>query len=993
MEYNALLAKAITFIEKREQSIDKIKLALQKASPSDLVSTFYYFITWISDHYIENNSINKTEQFRGALQISISIAEKVSPIHFLQNNFDLFSYISKLPPNLQNLFEPVINRFLKFKSYFKPSNLFELKSFVHVEFTTNEINKDHQCLYSSFYPESCQLMRKHIKLLIMNRAPLQEFRIFYHVKDVKTILTSTIIEILEDLSRAKLSHIELIANYSNIFGYIRGFLHSNNFDPYFFNNYLRSQPAFSPFMVYALMKTLIPSTYLYHIIYPADTKSFPTFDIVDTSPKPTMNQLVERIPQLYTNFVNNTPRKKKDDIKNEEMKKGDGLSNHEDFKKDEEVFINLLSSTTPQEKLIQLTNLLQSQPFKTMYIFAIDQLNLQNFSIIFVKVYEQFKQKNVSFDNIRGFTTTLFSVIFPFYFEKWATFFFEKPKPPKMILLILQHIYHFIFHLILKCPTANRITKFLMKQLETHELSSISRLIILKLFLCDNLKISSNSIQLISQSNDALSILLYIHKMTNYTQVKDFIELENVKSSRMKLIEQFNIQLRNDSDFSFSSIRSAPNRSFNELTNNLFGFANPAFSLTEFNSQLVAKVPQNDRLWLYIFGIMSSAIDNTSFVDFVIEEINKHAVNSTEGENQSLDIKPSNQYYLLALFLLEKFVSLSKIDSANRIIVVIEPFLKSDIAALHWIQQFLTKYRPVLSSTIRESLERVVSELPSADHYYNPLKKPLNLIALANLVEKNPAIEKVFATTHIIHTCFYSFNYSIETIHQEYNSLFDISFAFAYCLLTLTTRPKSQKPSRTSSLSDPFYDTSGFLGSSIDFDMIQPFSAQEEAEIDVQRSITNEIVDALICPSIQLSNPWKHRTTSCAICSLFAARMDNEISNSYFDALLGSPKNQFVQTACRVFLLNARIDIYESSVRKLFSKFVVQEIRNPHEFIANMKFFLPIFLSTASRLKGNNPLMDELVAQLKKLPTGRMPKDIQESISDTIEFLQISQAK
>lgn len=1055
---NYLLSHVIRFLHGEEDNFENIKTLIDHSSINHLVLTFSFLIKWLPKHLIDEST---TEIYNDYIQIVIQfiglIIQKVPPVilyHELPENeiesADCSHWL------VSELLDPIKQRIMRLRSYILPKNVFRFHCSIPQVFSSK---KDHRSYDEHFLrieknitPDFEAQVLKYMKSLIMNHIPIQSFQSFSTFQHSRIILTNVIIQLLEELNQArKATHEELLFAFSSIFLYVYALAFNNEIDGQALCTYIRSRSFLSPFCILGIVKYIISYLYLFNLLTPkefiddnAETQENqksnkpPPYVSVDLTNDKTLTPLIQKIPAVLLNyFIPKTVKKENSQI------------NNNDLQDDNTFYAYMHLSTVDFNTKMRSAFMISKDKFLTpAHVYSIGLLLLRYIIFQLQRTLVSFVDNNMFTPNFSVFVKTVFSILTTTFSEPLASKFYDSNNNDvKIINVTICGSFLHLLPVILRSFNIDYLINYCLKAIKDNGIARNGRIMITKILQCDYPKISPELVENIKETRDLITLLIYIDALTNFKYTRNYKEANKLEESRLILLNQLivgntyadelnatsNVTFFDEKPFIFRPFKalSTIDRQFNAFSKSIIQ-ASESPTQIQSMSDLLVSLGEEDQPWVLYYFSLTSCIENESFSETMTDQIVAGLENKENKKNLKADnfiVNKNDHYYVVAQSILGRLVYFKYTKAAVKLSQAMIPYMSNDLAILHYITNFLAKFRSICPIGVLESFQQVVSNLPYSDEFYNLnryLESTTLPIGLTSTVHSN-FINKVFAITKMLEQNQCKIIQNSNVVTQEYQSPFQHAMAFALCSLGLTTSLQNTDSSNIavneitdnslnmisnpmnsfdSAFYNPLMDFGTGFDSSANFDAtpsltsgfgVDPTPPKQTTNSNtteiVPENITDEIAEALLSPVTCFTKIWNNRDVAIKLCSMVAAKMDNKIAMKYLDLIIKGNNNDLYVQAGISFLMNANLNILEYACQSL-TNYITDFNTNfsnhgNDNYNAKIDFFFKILMPSVWRIQGETRVGMILMDGILKSITKQTPKKLFNTVIDIISYVYI----
>lgn len=1057
---NILLSHIIRFLHGEESNFENIITLVGESSIDHLVLTFSFLINWLPKHLIDEYTAEKyNDSIQSVVQIIGLIIQKVPPVilylELPENEIESADCSHWL---ISELLEPIKQRIMRLRSYILPNNTFHFHCFIPQIIYFKDGKKDKKSnkeqllrIEKNINPNYEAQVLKYMKCLIMNHVPIQSFRFLPPFQQKRKVLTNVIIELLEELNQTRdATHEKLLFAFSSIFLYVYALAFDNEIDGQILCGYIRARSFLSPFCLLGMIKYIITYLYLFNLLTPKEfiedssenqenqsIKRPQPYVFVDLTSDKTLTPLIQKIPEILLNYF--LPKT---------MKKDSAAANNNNDALDDSTKFYIYMHFSTVEFSIKMRNVLYTAKERFLtpsHVYSMGLLLLRYVIFSLQRTLVGFVSKDQFTPNFSAFIKTVFSILSTTFSEPLASKFYDiNNNEEGMINATISGSFIHLLPLIFRSFNIDSLVKFCLKAIKDDNISRIGRIMITKILQCDYPKISPELVENIKETKDLITLLCYIDALTNFRMARNYKEANKLEQCRLTLLNQliigntFNDESKSrtgngnpEKPFIFRPFKalSTIKRPFNIFSKSIIQASESPSQMQSMN-ELLSNISEEDQPWVIFYFSLTSCIENENFSEAITDKI-VSGLESRDNKNQksnSFVLGKNEHYYVIAQTLLGRLVSFNYVKAAVRLSQAMISYLSNDLAALHYITNFLAKYRPICPIGVLESFQQAVSTLPYSDEYYNlnhySESTPLP-IGLTNTVQQN-FVNKIFSITKMLEENKCKIIQNPDVVNQEYQSPFQHALAFAICNLGLTTSLQSDSINGSvgivNEMADPTLNMMSNPMNSFDFDSPQsssfytplmefvsgfdsfnqsstfestpatPKVSTNQNEI-VPAAVTDEIAEALLSPVTCFTRVWDKREEAIKTCSLIATKMDDRIAMKYFDLIIKGNNNELYIQAGISFLLNANLNILEYACQSL-TNYITDFNTNfsnkgNSNYTAKIDFFFKILIPSVWRIQGESRVGMILLDGILKSVTKQTPKKMFNTVIDIISYVYL----
>ena len=395
-------------------------------------------------------------------------------------------------------------------------------------------------------------------------------------------------------------------------------------------------------------------------------------------------------------------------------------------------------------------------------------------------------------------------------------------------------------------------------------------------------------------TNDVFFMLEYIDALPKMTHVKTFGEYRSLLGLREKIARRLGITVTMRDRLTVSIDHVDSSVMFSNPGNNLNSFNSGNTSTTTntstnsrkrcsinsdemddvmYNKMILTsleklnghncikelnKLVKNDHddlpFILYVFS-MSRLFQNDDFAAIITSKLKQFLSRDKYSEEEGptkFELRQVDYAFPVSFGIVGRLLVYEHYQTALDLMLSLEKVLIEDQSPLHYIINFLRRYRPLLMQDMIQIFDRIVISTPASDQLY------VRFVSYSE-EEKVCCIKKI--AKNLIDNDMVLIQ-DPDVINREYHSLFTHALVLANLSLSL------------SKLSD------------------------------------DEIAHLLFLPVEDLAHSWLMRKNCCLALSKLASSMNNEVAFAYFRLVLEKKESQIAILCGRLFLLECRIDVY-----------------------------------------------------------------------------------
>lgn len=942
---NPLLTRIFHFIQKTGtgEYSKKIYDLINVAPISELIPSFIFLSRWISENSdSQKEDVEYEQKKQAAIYMIGQISLKLPTVIQLSGFFESSVRSSKPHWLMKDFYQPLYKRVVKINSYLKPFSLYsQLPSSFQTYPEEAPIilspKDDHSSLYEprnyqNFYielesnPSYRAAIQLYFKRMILNHAPLESFKPLVCHRSSRSILTKSIIELLSELNHNRdATQEELMFSFSIIFLYIHAFALSNEIDSQSLCEYLQTQPYISPFCALAMVNLIPSNLYLFNLFAPRElsahldhkTEIKPSqYIMVDLSKSSNLDGFVSKIPMIMSNYFlsNYAP--------STVMESCNQLDDNELLS-----FIHL-SKANLYNKMKIVLRVTRDRLLGPVHVSSMGILLLHCIIFSVQKTYTDCVDTDMFTEWFIALIRTIFSMLSITFSESLGNKFYDVniyQNDSRIINLILRPVAKHMMIITLNMRSNENLLKFCFMAAKSDVSRKSAHNIVKRLTECGRVVVIPSIVKELDETNDVFFILEYAASLETMYQVKTFSErlsLLRLKESLLSklgvtatTIERMTIVIEHvDSSVMFQNtifghkkrysdeVQQGNDVNYNHNILTLFEKFNGHNAVKELNKILRQGVDDLSII-LYLFS-MSRYFQNNDFASLIVSKLKEMLANDsyTEDGPTKFELRPVDYALPVALNIVGRLLIYSFEDLALDLLISSERALREDQCPLHYIINFLRRYRSLIRPEMKAIFDKIVSTLQLSNKFY------IRFNLAASLTTEEAENEKIECIKKITYNLLDNDLVLIQdpnVINYEYRSLFTHCLVFSNISLSL------------SSLSD------------------------------------DEIARLLYLPICDLSHSWMKRKSACLALAKLASSMNNEVAFAYFKLLVEKKNSQIAILCGRLFLLECKIDVYN-------------EICNQCSCIVNknfekLDFFMRMIMPSFIRLIGGEEAATALI--------------------------------
>jgi hypothetical protein len=847
---NPLLSAVVQFVNTKEMKFSELESRIKESSMSELVPAFAFLANWLA---VRMNGDNRQEftTLQSPFHLLGLITNRVPPIILLTGVFDLNWGMTDPHWLLSDFYAPINERLVRLRSYVKPLSMF--MDFVPLD-TTLQLTPPDLAPFSDSMIESEidttyeVVCRKVFEKLLLNHAPVDHFRQFFHYRNARSALTDAIIHLLSELNEVRsASHEELAFGFSTIFLYVHAFSALNEIDGQELCEFLQARPFLSPFCMLAIVNHIPSNLFLFNLLTPREmTRDLEhsedvrpeQYVLVDLASRKRLTGFLDKIPTIMGNyFLSTLPP----------------------------LAFEVVASDNDDEFLsfVHLSGLTLYNRMKTVLVIARERsvtcFHVCTMGIALLRCITHSLQRTlVDCLSQNVFTTTfcclirsVLALLCPTFSLQLAQKFLCFPQTAdamQTVDLTLRAMLHQTIPLLLASPTNDLVMQFCISGCRGPRTVSCARLLICKLFQGDRPKLSAQTLTAIEETEDGLLLLDFLDAMTAPLNVQSIQESERLHEQRQRLMKRLDITVDATcpevfllESFVIDKRRPSPLTSLVLSGIEQLSRTRPGKDVHD----LLRKV--KDLGWIVLRSLtLSQHVKNRQVSDLLVGELChmlREKVVAEPGPASRFEMRPCDFALPVAQGFVGRLLLLGFSDLATKLVVEMLPVLAEDSAPLHWIVMFTSRYRSVTPPDILHSLLQLVSSLQEADSLFVTGEDRIYRLVNGLVERERPLLRDP------------------EIVNREYPGPFAHAQAFAHCSLSLA----------------PLDD--------------------------------GQVARIMVDPIFNLSRVWKDKEAGCLCLARLAASMCHEIAFQWFQGIMARPPGRLALSAARLFITRARLAV------------------------------------------------------------------------------------
>ena len=772
--------------EINNDEIEKVIGTLNESTPLQLVPSFAYLTIWLSKNFDSEAIVAKNVHI--AVHILHLIAIKVPPIILLCGLYDLNWTENRIRISHSMIFLSFFERIQTVRTYMEPIAIqSDLSRFSRYHFNidtnlafkypifVNEIETD------SSFRRSIVI---HFQRLILDNAPLLDFKIFLSYPNANTCLTTALIELLKKINRSrKLTHIQQLYHFSTIFKYISSFSLSYKINILLIAQEILKMPFVSPFLLIALVFNVHNTfNFCYFLVPPKLTQENineeeakeairKQFLITDLSFDNTLDKLANHLTPILESFF----------LENKTYEYN--LPENPDFIDkilsiffSKKVLLDKIQNILIKEMEKQITSpeIICSNVYISKYLIHIVLRDIEKYATSgltsnFWKSFAAFVAYNLPSINDSFTVHVLKNTI--------------KDKNHDVPEILIAGILNYGVHLILNLSYENHLIPFLFECLKFSEgLENLSRLLLIKLIRCDIIQITPKIIEYINKCEDIILIIEYIEGLQSLTEISQFDDYATIKKLTSNLINKlpYNYTLEPTLVLnSFMQENSTLNATSGQINNIIKNYLQS--TSIDLSRTLNTEIP-------HIFLVLR-ILSTSHFVQkFETARCLTEKVLTLLSDRRPIKTSVSSCFSItssmmalpLAQLLLKQLLVFRHYSIAVALLDAISKTLQNDETPLRWIFKFLTKNYIYLNSDIKFKFDHIVQELSKSKYnegnYYSPYNgyKIKDIIINLQKQRKSFDIHNDYIRHEIISPFTQSLMFSVISVLVRTDSISDI---------------------------------------------------------------------------------------------------------------------------------------------------------------------------------------------------------------------------
>ncbi|OHS94750.1 hypothetical protein TRFO_10912 [Tritrichomonas foetus] len=971
---NELLSMIVSFLNNKDDNVDKIKSLINESTTSKLVPAFAFLGNWLVTN-ISSSGEEKLPKIQLVLQLIGMISLKVPPVILLTGAFDLNWGMYQPHWLLRGFYAPINERIIQLRSYIKPFSIYgqivpflpsiQLPSNYNIFSNnsnnpnmvnshsnpnlTNNFNQTASKNYNStfnfpyFGPNNLKAGKMkntnlpglvlelendpsfqaaifiHFKRLILNHAPLDVFKPLMNHRNSRTVLTNAIIDLIKDLNNARdATQEQLVFAFSLIFLYVHAFSLANQIDGQALSEFLQSRPYLSPFCILAMINHIPVNMYLFNLLTPKELLI--QNDVQLHEIKPSQYIMVDlSTNDTLDNFVSKMPTI----LSNYFLSTGPAFENEACNKKSDNDFLSFLhlSSATLYNKMKAVLSVARERPLGPLHVSSMGILLLRCITFSLQRTLGDCAETKMFTDNFCGFVKTVFAILSPAFADQLGVKFFDiVHRQSKLADLTIRGAFSHLFPVLLHHSTNEHLIPFCVHSAKEAEIQNSARLMISKLLQCERVKLNPKIIESLKNSDDALILLEYIDAIPDTTLIETCEAYEDLMKVRKELMQKLRINplLQSRNLFIIESVDCGPTQPILYSIDNM-----TTHTAAKDASNLLKQYSDSLQVVLRMLS-MTNFLQNRDFSSLLVTKIQTMLANDSYSEEfgkSRFELRQCEFALPIAQAILGRLLLASHTDLAGELLNSMSDLLIHDSAPLHWLTSFSLRFRYILPKSMLQTFDRIASELPCADSLY---KKSSNYSNPSDLIFD---IAKMLVERDMVLV------QDPDIINREYQSPYEHAQAFAHCSLA--------------------------------------FSQYSD----------DQIADMLTEPIFGLGRAWHKRDLACLCLAKLTTTMNSEVSYKFFLLLMERKSCEMALLAGRLFLMNTRIDVFKMVCQNCQSM-----IRKDN---GKLDFFMRMVMPSFSRLKGDDAIATSLLCGFLESITEDAPRVLQESVIDAVGLVYV----
>ena len=709
---STVIPKIQNILETNDQNYESYINTIDNISTYEILMILDFLFEWSLGH--PNLSLITQRIYTSIQQ---SFLQRLSPIYFIysmfNNKFQLFKF-----KYCSDHFNDLIIRANNLISYclFRP---FEYEILLFPFCKNKEINDKHNShIYecSMFFSSKKDALyehkvKKHFKRLILNHAPLKDFKVIITYNS-KQLLSQSIVELLSKINnKSDMKHRELLFIFEIIINYVVALSQTNEVDIQYIFNEIMDFPFISPFLIYAII-TIIPiCSQIYTLLIPKEIIENNLTEKGDGLTKETANKYIFEKFNIYDISTDN----ELDDFK---KLVPHFLSIY--FKVDKKEEFNTIHIFRFYELTQSLKAKLMGKDFQNNLCF----IDLLFFKYYFDKIFHSFPISGKTLtlckmlNNIVPYISMISSTESNFFLNR-----FLKVNNIEIIEIILSMIFEKWINIIANLNYYDNFVPFLFNCLNNKRTHLLAQTLMIKLLHLGMICLTSEIKKKLLSCNDIVIILAYINALENYKYHKNFKKQQSCQKFITKLINILPFEIQNQNNIQIINIKQKQTETFNPNSIEIIKSLSSFFASNKYLNN--EQMPNN---FYYILSMTSMKdVTLSQFTKTIIELLK----NNNKNENYpNFNIKISSIYLPTAQLFLSYLIKSKKEEHVLSLLEAMEnPLKQPNSSSLHWITYFLVTHYYYLTKSISGRFNEIVSQLNRADSLYlNDIKSIIRLL-------------------------------------------------------------------------------------------------------------------------------------------------------------------------------------------------------------------------------------------------------------------------
>ena len=929
---NPLLAMVIRFLNTGVGKADVLQERVGSATIDELVPTFAYLNFWFNS----SSKSHKTPQLLAMEQVVFAllsqIVASVPPVTLLFRTSDLNWRMNQRNGALYSVYDGMFHRLRKVRSYFECyftenrilgiHSLFECDDQIDwkVRGQLMELETDANC--QSAYK------RQFVKL-ILNRAPIAEFRHLLQHRNSKVVLTSAIKKILKKLNSMRgVSHAQLVCSFSIVFLYIQAFTASKDINGQMICEYLLAKPFLSPFCLLALINHIPQTLYFFNLLIPKQlTNEVPSpekavqiirdhFMMVDLSGDHELDTVIRMMPEILTSYFLSSP-----------MPSGDFGT----MKDNASIIIDFhVKGTSTYDRMKGLIDIAKSNLVEPLVVCASSSQLLNCVICSFQKAFADCYRHDMFTPVLCEFLKAVISIVYPTHGQQVVPKFLDPSflhdnGKRKTAELVIRAVMRYCSHLYPASSCQRYIIPFCFEAVKCgDDLAIAARTTASKIMHSCTPRFDDAIVERLSECCDLVILLDYMEATLGYMRVNTFEEHLKLEEIRNNVI--------------MKQLRTIP-LTFGETDEGLIIKASPTASVdapTFVEPETWRKVALilNENIYVNDFAddfsynsilavriaTQCERMSNKHFADLVAK---KTAALVTEAQDKnhcigsechSFPIRMLDVIFPILQYALSRFASLDYLDLATNLLKLSEPLIARETLVLPWVTRFTRKFYMKFTNEMRAVIAtKMLPSIPGYDQYYRE-----NVDKMLELLQEN---ETVYCR-------------SPEIITSAYTSTYAQIMDFSVCSILLSCRSPAQ------------------------------------------------IVSELLQQVVDISQTKVKRSQRLGIISHLAAELPSAIGISFFEELMKHPSLEAAVDTARLLLVRAGLDVVLNICER--AKALIR--RDERVLTAYIDAVVPSF----PRLNGNKAVATKMLCGMIESLTANSPRHQQDKVIDVVALVYVT---